>query len=284
MDPIDDGKRAEVESTAVRGEVNPWLPPPPPLPPTQTEGGKPRGRVFIPATVLLLVLPVTTWDIRGEQIIDRSFTGERRYAIKPPDWLVELPDFVGLALVIALVTALGWLIFEYWLQSWGKWWFMALGSLCTIGVLAGLAGREATAADPVHDYPGFQWITVFACLCACVLLSILLITSLYKANVNFVALRIRKLKRFIKRHKKALLAISGVLVALGIASVVIEGIDSGNSIAEIVVVLTLGPIFLGLIYTTIGLIVLIPFVITSLVIWFVLFRSADLVLRRRVYW
>ena len=159
-----------------------------------------------------------------------------------------------------------------------------LGSLCIMGALVGLAGREATAAVPVHDYPGFGWITVFACLCACALLSILLITSLYKADVKFAVLRFRKLKRFVKRHRNALLAIAGVLVALGIANVVVEATNSGNPITEVIAVLFLAPLVMGAMGAFFASIVLIPFVIASFVIWFVLFRSADLVLRRKVYW
>lgn len=247
-------------------------------------GGKPRGRVFIPATALTLILPVTTWDVHGEQIVDKNFTGERRRAIKPPDWLVELPDFVGLALVIALLAALGWLILEYWLQNWGNWWFVMLGSACTMGILVALTGREVTAAVPEHDYPGFGLLFVYAYLFACIPLLILLGISLSKKNFTFTVNCFHKLKRFVKTHKNTLLAIAGVLVALGIASVIAEAINPGSPITEAIAVLTLAPLVIGAMGAVFASFVLIPFVIASLVIWFVLFRSADLVLRRKVYW
>jgi hypothetical protein len=284
MEPKQGDRRLEDMGIYGAGETNRSLPPPPQRPATQKSCQRPHRRALIAASALVVSLPITVWDLLGERVVDKNWLVEHRQAVKPPDWLAVLPDFVGLALTVALFAALGWLILEYWLQSWGKWWFIALGSLCIMGVLAALAGREATEAVPVNDYPGFRWIYVLAFLYACVLSSILLVSSLYKGDVQFVVLPFHKLKHFVKRHKNALLAIAGVLVALGIANVVVATIIPGNPITEAIAVLFLAPLVMGAMGAVFGSIVLIPFVIASFAIWFVLFRSADLVLRRKVYW
>ena len=291
MEPNTSDERLEGVSTSVPYGNDPSLPPPPPgqPPPPQSPSipasrHRPRNRAFIPAAMLVVVLPVYVWDLQGQRVIDESWMGERRQAVKPPDWLVELPDFVGLPLAIGLMAALGWLILEYWLQSWGRWWFIILGTLCVTGILAALTGREVTATEPIHDFPGFGWLTVFAYLCAYVPLSILLGTSLYRSDFKFVVRSFLKLKRIVKRFKYTILAIAGILVVFGITGVVVEAIDSGNTIAEIFALLLLAPLVMGAIGAVFALIVLLPFAIALVVIWFVPFRTADWVRKRRVYW
>lgn len=282
MEPTRGDERLEGVTAAVPGRIDRSLPPPPKAPlSVQMREKKPRARAFYPASALVVVLPFAVWDHQGEKIVDESFMGKRLYAIKIPDGLVELPHFIGLALVIATLTALAWLVLEYWLQGWSQWWFMLLGTLCLMGAFAALIGREMTAAIPEHDFPGFGWLLIYGYLCACVPLSILMCVSLYKIGFKAATTCFRKLKVLVKKAKIVLWSILGGLVGLGLLGVVLVNVHPGLWVTEFIVVLTLGPLFMGAIGAVIGLIVSIPFTIPLMGIWLILFRSADLMRRLR---
>ena len=280
MEPSPGDKRLEDVSASAPDDIDRSLPKPP-LPLSSPKNcQRPRHRAFIPAALLVVVLPVATWEFHGERILDKSWMGERRRAVRPPDWLTELPEFVGIALTIAVLAVIGWLVLEYWLQSWEQWWFTMLGTLCAMGILAALIGREATASAPVNDN-GFRWLIAFAYLCAFVPLSVLLVTSFYKVKFKFAVLCIHTLSQFGKRFGNILAAIAGGLVGLGIVSIVLEKIHPGLLITEYLGALTLGLLFVGAFTTIVGLIVLTPFAIAFCGVWLIMFRSADLVLRRK---
>lgn len=279
MEPTSGDKRLEDVSTSAPSDIDRSLPPP--LPPSIPEScQRPRNRALFAASALVVVLPVATWDFHGEGIVDKSWMGERRQVVKPPDWLAELPDFVGFALTITVLAVFGWLVLEYWLQSWDQWWFIMLGTLCVMGTLAALIGRESTASAPVSDN-GFRWLIVYAYLWAYAPLSILLGTSLYKAKVEFAVHYFRRLGLFGKRFKNTLVAIAGGLIGIGIASILLEMIHPGLLITEYLGALTLGLLLVGAIGTAIGLIVLTPFAIAFCGVWLIMFRSADWVMRRK---
>ena len=285
MEPRPTDGRLEDVSTDVPGEVDRSLPPPPPTSiPESCQ--RPRNRAFIPAAVLVVVLPIGVWHLVGQ----RNYVSDPVYSLRAPNWLSELPHPVGLIAVTTVLAGIGWLVVEYWLRGWRNWWFIALGALCLMGICTAVGGREATAGLGRPDPGDPDWPKAFGSellLATPVVYGALLTTAaraLYKINPAYIAAF--KAKTRIKSDFLlcGLSLVPGCLVVLAIVAwrffsepsigTFFEEIVN-SLIAAGVLLIVLSPFYLVLA----GL--LIAGVVTA---WFVLFHTADWIRKRMVYW
>ena len=242
--------------------------------------------MFIPAAVLVVFLPIAVWHLRGQ----RDYVSDPEYSLKAPNWLSELPHPVGLLAVIAVLGAFGWLVLEFWLRGWRHWWFVTLGALCLMGIYTAEVGRDATAGRGRPDPGDPGWPNTFGSeffLAAPVVYGALLIIAagaIYKIDPAYIA----ALKAKTKIKSDFLLSgLSLVPGFLALLAVITWKFFSEPSIHTYLV-----EIFDSLIFAVVIMVVFSPFLLVKTVFlvtgmisaWFVLFRSADLVLRRKAYW
>ena len=294
MDTRSSDKRLEDVSASAPDGVDRSLPPPPPpvsLPPHQPPSipesyQKPRNRAFVPAAVLVVVLPTAVWHLRGH----RDYVSNPVYSLKAPSWLSELPHPIGLLAVIAVLGAFGWLVLEYWLRGWRHWWFVVLGALCLMGVYTAVVGRDATAGRGRPDPGDPGWPNAFGSgffLAAPIIYGALLIIaarSIYKIDPAYIA----AFKARTRINSDFLLCcLSLVPGLLALLAVITWKFFSEPSIHTYLV-----EIFDSIIFAVFFMVILSPFLLVKTVFlvagmiaaWFVLFRSADWVLRREAYW
>ncbi|MXZ77294.1 MAG: hypothetical protein F4Z06_03310 [Acidimicrobiia bacterium] len=288
MEPNPGDKRLEDVSASDPDGIDRSLPAPPSQSPSIPEESprRPRNRVFIPAAVLVVVLPIAVWHLLGQ----RDYVSDPVYSLKAPSWLSELPHPVGLLAVTTVLAAIGWLVVEYWLRGWHQWWFVALGAFCLMGIYTAVGGREGTAGLGRPDPGDPGWPNVYGwafVLAAPVVYGALLMTAgeaIHKINPAYIAAfkaRTRIKSNFLLG---GLLLVPGLLVLLvAIAWRFFSEPSIDTFLVEIVG---------SIIFTGFFMILLSPFYLVKAVLliagmitaWFVLFGSADAVLRRKSYW
>ena len=298
MEPTRGDGRSEVVSASGSGEIDRSLPPPPPpgqspppQPPSIPEScQRPLNRAFIPATVLVVVLPIVIWHLRGPWENPEAYLLEYRHTPTAPNWLNELAHPIGPIAVIVMLAALGWLMAEYWLRSWRNWWFVVLGALCLMGIYAAMGGRAGTTVYAVPDPGDPYWPNIEGwgfLLGAPIVYGALLVASgvaIHKINPSsIIALQsaIRVKSRF---WLYVYSLIPGLLVFVAVFSWKLLTADSIRVFLEDSVFAVTVVVFLAVILSPILAIAAALLLSGMIVIWFVLFRSADFVLRRRVYW
>ena len=287
MDPKSSDKRLEDVSASAPDGVDRSLPPPPEQSPSIPESPlRPRNRVFIPAAVLVVVLPIAVWHLLGQ----RDYVSDPVYSLRAPNWLSELPHPVGLLAVIAVLAAIGWLVVEYWLRGWHQWWFVALGAFCLMGIYTAVVGRDATAGRGRPDPGDRGWPDAFGSdflLAAPIIYGALLIIAaraIYMIDPVYIAAF--KAKTRIKSDFLlcCLSLVPGLLALLAVIT--------WKLISEPEIHTYLLEIFDSMIFAVFFMVVFSPFLLVKTVLlvagmiaaWFVLFRSADLVRKREVYW
>ena len=284
MEPNTGNKRLEDVVASAPSELERPLPLPSPRqsPPTRTYEQKVRRRLLIPATVLVLVLPVATWHLRGDQT---RYPNELylHYILKLPAWLIELPYPMGLVSVATVLAALCWLVVEYWLRSWRRWWSVVLGILCVLGMGAALGGREATLGTTGVNLIG----GIFVMGSPGALMASLILLGHVCFKIVESPVFPRSWSIHLDRKKVAVnlwKTLAGLVVISGIGVTIYSGfVEQELSIAQSALVgLSIVPIFAF--HSTIVILLYSFLLLPILAGWFLLFHPADLVQRRRTRW
>ena len=249
----------------------------------------PPYRHVIPAALLVVVLPVAVWHLFGDQT-DYSDSEQLYFIWRAPGWLNELAHPIGLVASLVVLGALIWLAVEYWLEYWRKWWFFVLGPLCMLGIYAGLAGRYATKGISGEDLINvYGWLGllsipgVFAVFFTMLCLGVSKVrpesTTRYLAKVGLKPTR---------RTAIAAVVLGGLISAglsLGIAAAKTVASPSRSLTLSESIDLTLFFLPLLLFVGIVGLFVYLALMAMSLtLVWLLLFRSAERVLKTRNYW
>lgn len=250
---------------------------------------KPPYRHVIPAVLLVVLLPVAVWHLFGDQT-DYSESDPLYFIWRAPGWLNELAHPIGLVSSLVVLGALIWMAVEYWLEYWRKWWFFVLGPLCMLGIYAGLAGRYATKGIAEEDIINvYGWLS---------LLSIPGVVGLFVTMLCVAASKVRPDATTRNLAKVGLkptrrMAIGAFLLGGFVSAALSLGIAAAKTVASPSKSLTLSEsidltlFFLPLILFVgiVGLFVYLSLMAMGLVlVWLLLFRSAEGVLKRRNYW
>lgn len=232
--------------------------------------------------MLVLVLPVAIWHLRGDQTRypDAPYL---HYILKMPAWLIELPNPIGLISVVTVLAALSWLVAEYWLCSWRRWWSVVLGMLCVLGMGAALGGREATLGTTGVNFVGgvFIMCSPGAFIASLILLGLVcckIVESPVVPRSWTIHLDRKKVAAYLWKTVAGLVAITalGVIIYSGLVEQEISTVQSA------LVGLSIVPIFA--IYSIIVILLYSFLLLPILAGWFLLFHSADLVQKRRTRW
>ena len=272
----------------------PWLEPQP----VPVSARYPKYRHLIPVVLLVLAVPVSYWHLYGDQT-EHPESSRLHYIWRAPAWLNDLPHPIGLIVSLSVLAAIGWIVLEYWLQSWRRWWFVVLGAICVMGIDAGHIGRHVTAGNSDSDIdiingwveitnPG-GWANLSTIPLLCGMYFTVLGISFHKLNPGLFS----KCLSYVGLQPKGRLALStfaiGVLMSAGlsISLIMIAAARSPSSrfsfneaidmlVVHIPVLLFLGTfiLFLNNAIATVGL----------MVTWLLLFHSADWILKRRKFW
>ena len=284
MEPTRGDRRLEGVSASGSGEIDRSLPPPP-----QQKGENPPFRAIAVAAVLVLVLPIAAWHKIGYQTVDEGLP-YRYHSLKAPNWLNELPYPIGLVAVIVVLGALGWLIAEYWVLSWRKWWFVVLGALCLMGAFTAWGGRYGTAGIGQVNQEGPDWPNIVGWA--------FLLSAPAVFGALFIVAGIALLKIFPPRanafqqpkrlkSKLLLVALSLVPGCLVICAVILWKVFTAPSLqilSEGILALVAFLVIYAAIISPFMLLFMACVAACLIFLWLLLFRSADLVLRRKSYW
>ncbi len=253
-------------------------------------GRKPAYRPVIPATVLVVTLPVAAWHLFGDQT-DYSDDSLRLFFIwRAPGWLNELAHPIGLVVSLVVVAALIWLAVEYWLEHWRKWWFMMLGSLCMLGLYAGLGGRYATKGITEDDYINvYGWLSLLSVPGVVALFVTMICVAGSKVRPESTARCLSKVGlKPTRRMAMGALLLGGLASAglsLGIAAA--KTVASPSQSLSLNESINLSLFFLPplLFVGVMGLLIYLAIMAMGLTAtWLLLFRTADWVRKRTVYW
>lgn len=246
-------------------------------------------KAYIPAAVLVVVLPVAVWHLFGDQT-DYSESDQLYFIWRAPGWLNDLPHPIGLVSLLTVLAALIWLAVEYWLEHWRKWWFMVLGPLFMMGIYAGLGGRYATKGITEEDFINvYGWLSLLSVPGVLALCLTVLCMAAYKVRPEQTSAFLSKIGLKPTRRMTILAILLGGLTSAGLSI----GIAIAKTVASPSRSLTLNEtIDLSLLYLPLlffvgvmGLLVYLALLSLGLTLaWLLLFRSADWVLKRRVYW
>ena len=238
---------------------------------------------------LVVVLPVAVWHLFGDQT-DYSESDQLRFIWRAPGWLNELPHPIGLLSALTVLAALVWLAVEYWLEYWRKWWFLVLGPLCMMGIYAGIAGRYATKGIAEEDLINvYGWLGLLSIPGVLALLFTMLWVAASKVRPDATARNLAKAGLKPTRRTAIVAVVLGGLVSTGISI----GIAAAKTVGSPSRSLTLSEtIDLSLLYLpllffvgVLGLFVYLSLMAMGLVlVWLLLFRSAEGVLKRGNYW
>ena len=263
-----------------------WLQPPPSEPTRR----RPPYRHVIPATVLVVLLPVGIWHLFGDQT-DYSDDSLQLYFIwRAPGWLNELAHPIGLVSLLVVLAALIWLAMEYWLEPWRKWWFFVLGPLCIMGIYAGLAGRYATKGITEDDYINvYGWLSLLSVPGVVAVFFTMLVVAASKVRPESTTRYLSKVGLKPTRRTAIVAMLLGGLtsagLSLGIAAA--KTVASPSNSLSLNESINLSLLFLPLLFFVgvMGLLVYLALLSGGLVLaWLALFRSADWALKRRSYW
>ena len=295
MEPKPGDKRLEDESASAPDGIDRSLPPPPgspppPKPPSALESPQtPRNRVFIPATVLVVVLPIAVWHMIGYQTVEAELPYQY-HSLKAPNWLSDLPHPIGTIAAITVLAALGWLVVEYWLHAWRNWWFVVLEALCLMGAYTALGGRLGTAgigrvSPDEPDWPNIGgWIFLLGA--PAVYGALFLVAGIALLKIDPARLDAIRLPKRLK-SKPLLFCLSFVPGWLVICVVVLWKATTTPSLdvlSEGIPELVAFIIIYALVVSPFMLFFAACAAAFLFAVWFVLFCSADLVLRRKAYW
>ncbi|WP_419924361.1 hypothetical protein [Candidatus Poriferisocius sp.] len=248
------------------------------------------NRPVIPAALLVVTLPVAVWHLFGDQT-DYSDESLRLYFIwRAPGWLNELAHPIGLVSSLMVVAALIWLAVEYWLEHWRKWWFMALGSLCMLGLYAGLGGRYSTKGITEEDYVNVNgWLSLLSVPGVLALLFTMLCVAASKVRPESTARYLSKVGlKPTRRTAMGALLLGGLISAglsLGIAAA--KTVASPSQSLSLNESINLSVFFLPplLFVGVVGLLTYLAIMALGLTAtWLLLFRTADWIRKRTVYW
>ena len=262
------------------------------LPPRPKEATrrKPAYRHLVPATVLVVLLPVGVWHLFGDQT-DYSDDELRLYFIwRAPGWLNELAHPIGLVASLVVLAALLWLAVEYWLEPWRKWWFFVLGPLCIMGIYAGLGGRYATAGITEDDEVNvYGWLSLLSVPGVVAVFFTMLIVAASKVRRETTTRYLAKVGlKPSRRTAIAAMLLGGLISAglsLGIAAAKTVASPSNSLSLNESINMSLMFLPLLLFVGVMGLLVYLALMSGGLVLaWLALFRSADWALKRRNYW
>ena len=249
-----------------------------------------RGLPLIPATVLVVVLPVAIWHLFGDQTNYSDDSAQLYFIWRAPSWLNELPHPIGLISLLTVLAALLWLAWEYWRQSWRKRWFVVGGSLCMMGIYAGLGGRYATAGITEDDFINvYGWLSLLSAPGVFVLFLTMLGVSVYRMSPESTSIWLSKVHLKPTRRLGISAILLGGLISLGISlGVTIERVvripDFRFRLNEAIDAAVL---FLPLLLVIgiLGLLVYLTLLAAGVAaVWLLLFRSTDWILKRRNYW
>ena len=249
----------------------------------------PGYRHVIPATVLVVLLPVAVWHLFGDQT-NYSDSVPLYYIWRAPGWLNELAHPIGLIAALTVLAALIWLAVEYWLEYWRKWWFFVLGPLCMLGIYAGLAGRYATKGITEEDLINvYGWLSLLSIPGVFALFFTLLCLGASKVRPEPTTRYLAKVGLKPTRRTSNVAVVLGGLISAGLSL----GIAAAKTVASPSRSLTLSEsielslFFLPLLFFVgvVGLLVYLSLMAMGLLlVWLLLFRSAEAVLKKRNYW
>ena len=262
-----------------------WLRPSPPEPTSR----KPPYRHLIPAVGLVVLLPVAVWHLFGDQT-DYSESVPLYYIWRAPEWLNELAHPIGLICSLAVLGALIWLAVEYWLEYWRKWWFWVLGPLCAMGIYTGLAGRYATKGIAEEDLINvYGWLSLLSIPGVLALFLTMLCVGASKVRPEATTRYLAKVGLKPTRRTAIVAFLLGGFISAGLSL----GIAAAKTVASPSKSLTLSEsidltlfflpllLFVGIV----GLFVYLALMAMGLMlVWLLLFRSAERVLKKRNYW
>lgn len=297
MEPKPGDKRSEDVGTAAPDGIDRSLPPPPPpgsLPPPQPPSipeslQRPRNRAFIPAAVLVVVLPIAVWHLMGYQTVDKELPYQY-YSLKAPNWLSDLPHPIGTIAVITVLAALGWLVLEYWLRGWRNWWFVALGAFCLMGAYTASGGRYGTSgigrvSPDETDWPNIVgW--AFLLGAPAVYGALIIVAGIALLKIDPASLDAVRLPKRLK-SRPLLVSLSFVPGWLVICVVILwkaTTTPSLNVLSEGIPALVAFVIIYALIISPFMLFFTACAAACLFAVWLALFPSADLVRRRKRYW
>ncbi len=257
--------------------------------PRKATGRRAGYRHVIPAVGLVVLLPVAVWHLFGDQT-DYSDSEQLYFIWRAPGWLNELAHPIGLVTSLVVLGALIWLAVEYWLEYWRKWWFFVLGPLCMLGIYAGLAGRYATKGITGEDLINvYGWLGLLSIPGVLALIFTMLCAATSKvrpeATTRYLA---RAGLKPTRRTANVTVVLGGLISAglsLGIAAAKTVASPSKSLTLSESIDLTLFFLPLLLFVGIVGLFVYLALMAMGLVLtWLLLFRSADVVLKKRSYW
>ena len=273
----------------------PWVQPPP-IPASHR---KPKYRHLIPATLLVVTLPAAIWHLYGDQTRSSEDSSQLYFIWRAPSWLNELPHPMGPVLWLATVAALIWLVWEYWRQSWRRWWFVVLGTLCMMCSVVAFAGRNATEGVSESDYIIINnWVVIENSAGWASLLRFpsifgvffaLLGVSVYKISPSFALRCLSHLKIQSGIRPVLFTVLFGFLTTIAVAIALIMSKaalspTSRFSFNEAVDLLVVHIPFV-LLFSIVGILLQLAVAAIGLMAtWLLLFRSADWALKRRIYW
>ena len=238
---------------------------------------------------LVVLLPVAVWHLFGDQT-DYSDSEQLYFIWRAPGWLNELAHPIGLVASLAVLGALIWLAVEYWLEYWRKWWFWVLGPLCVMGIYAGLAGRYATKGITEEDFINvYGWLSLLSIPGVFALFFTMLCVAASKVRPESTTRCLAKLGLKPTRRTAIVAFLLGGFISAGLSL----GIAAAKTVASPSKSLTLSEsidlslLFLPLLFFVgvIGLFVYLALMAMGLLlVWLLLFRSAEAVLKKRNYW
>lgn len=297
MEPNPGDKRLEDVSASDPDGIDRSLPPPPPpgspptpqLPSIPESLQRPRNRVFIPAAVLVVFLPIAVWHLMGYQTVE-EYLPYQYHSLKAPNWLNDLPHPLGTIAAFTVLASLGWLVVEYWLRGWRNWWFVVLGALCLMGAYTASGGRYGTAgigrvSPDETDWPNILgWIFLLGA--PAVYGALFLVAGIALLKIDPARLDAIRLPKSLK-SRPLLVSLSFVPGWLVISVVVVWKATTAPSLdvlSEGIPELVAFIIIYALVLSPFMLFFIACAAACLFAIWLALFPSADLVLRRKRYW
>ena len=256
---------------------------------TSVPAGK-LGHPLTPTVVLVVMQPVAIWHLFGDQTNYSDDSPQLYLVWRAPSWLNELPHPIGLICLLTVLAARLWLAWEYWRQSWRKRWFVVGGSLCMMGIYAGLGGRYATAGITEDDFINFYgWLSLLSAPGVFVLFLTMLGVAVYRMSPESTSIWLSKVHFKPTRRLGISAILLGGLISLGISlGVTIERVvripDFRFRLNEAIDAAVL---FLPLLLVVgvLGLLVYLTLLAAGVIaVWSLLFRSIDWILKRRNCW
>lgn len=220
----------------------------------------------------------------------REFVPNPEHSLKAPNWLSHLPHPIGLVAIAAVLAALGWLVVEFWLRGWHHWWFVTLGAFCFMGIYTAVGGRAGTAGlgrpDPGDPYfPNvLGWAFLLAAPAVYGALLIAAGIAIHKINPAYIAAFKSRMRVSSDVLMCFLTLLPGCLVIGTVLTWKAATTPSIGPFLDKVAVSLLDILVLSFILVPAFLFLAGVLIAVMIAAWWILFGSADLVLRRKSYW